>query len=429
MVIKVIRLRVRVGHLPRYLDLQRRWNEVMAQQPGFMWAHVGLDAADEQTVLIVVGFRTQDALDRFMAGPHDEVMRETEIDDCYDEIAVTISRVVQPEPSGVPITVDEPRASVAQSLIALGQSFRVTAVLRHAVEAGLFDAIARNGGNLGAVGDALGADEEYVHRVLAVLASCNLVEWGADGVRLSELAEVYLRWDSDHNICDLILHDASPRLFDRWGAPDERMRSRHAKPSDVVFADAMTAIARSGQADAFEAGVRRAGVLAVGDRVLDVGGGLGDYARRLAAIEPSIRATVLDLPHVIDLAVARGLADGTIDFVAGDYRAGLPEGPFDVLLLSNILRGETPPAADELLARVHHALRPGGRVAVQDLLTVDEFGSAPPAAALFGLHLPDACNPSLVDAVGLLRDHGFTDVETTMLDVYVASNVLIVGHR
>ncbi len=107
------------------------------------------------------------------------------------------------------------------------------------------------------------------------------------------------------------------------------------------------------------------------DRVLDVGGGLGGPARLLAQ-EYGCRVTVLDLTEAYCrvgalLTEQAHLAD-LVDFQQGDA-LDLPfnDGAFDVVWTqhSSMNIGDK----QRLYAEIHRVLRPGGRLALQEVAT------------------------------------------------------------
>ena len=102
-----------------------------------------------------------------------------------------------------------------------------------------------------------------------------------------------------------------------------------------------------------------------GGRLLDVGGAPGTYARAFAAAGWEV--TVLDLPGPLDVA-GEGLRAAGVRVVAGDAAAALPDGPWDAVYLGNLVHLFDPDAAGALVARAEAALRPGGLLAVQEVL-------------------------------------------------------------
>ncbi|HSJ73740.1 MAG TPA: methyltransferase [Miltoncostaeaceae bacterium] len=114
-----------------------------------------------------------------------------------------------------------------------------------------------------------------------------------------------------------------------------------------------------------------------GARLLDVGGAPGAYARALAAAGWEV--TVLDLPAALAVAGA-ALEHAGIRTVAGDATEALPEGPWDALYLGNLAHLFGPEEAGALIGRAGATLRPGGLLAVQEVL-----GDVSPQGPAFGV--------------------------------------------
>lgn len=107
--------------------------------------------------------------------------------------------------------------------------------------------------------------------------------------------------------------------------------------------------------------------LAPGKRVLDVGGGLGTYARLLS--EAGSHATLVDYPLVAGWASEELEATG-VEVVGVDLfehpSCGVPPGSMDAALVSHVIHDLTEERAVELLRRVRSAIAPGGHVVVND---------------------------------------------------------------
>lgn len=110
--------------------------------------------------------------------------------------------------------------------------------------------------------------------------------------------------------------------------------------------------------------------LATGQRVLDVGGGLGGPARTLAAIH-GCHVTVLDLTAEFcrtgaQLTAWTGLAD-RVTFVNGDALAlPFPDGCFDLVLTQHSTMNI--PDKERLFRELHRILRSGGRLALHEIV-------------------------------------------------------------
>ena len=148
---------------------------------------------------------------------------------------------------------------------------------------------------------------------------------------------------------------------------------------------------------------------------LDVGGGPGLMSRAFAA--RGLEATLLDTPEVIEhVRDVYGLAsvDG-LETVAGDFNEALPEGPFDIVLLSNVLHIYGPERIRALFARVAAVTRPGGVVAIQEFLR-----GRSGRAGRFGIRmllLTDEGNAySEAELAGWLRAAGFAEARVDDVD-------------
>lgn len=126
--------------------------------------------------------------------------------------------------------------------------------------------------------------------------------------------------------------------------------------------------------------------------VLDVGGGLGQYARALCAAAPALRAVVLDRPEVAAMGreeVAGTALEDRLTFVGGDYHEDDHWGDgYDLVLLANVLHQETATRAAEMVRRATRALAPGGRVAIVDF-RIDDRRREHLLGTLFAINMRD----------------------------------------
>jgi SAM-dependent methyltransferase len=154
----------------------------------------------------------------------------------------------------------------------------------------------------------------------------------------------------------------------RGGPPagfDEASIAAGEYPSLVGFLRALDG------APARRAAVPLAAGLPADGRVLEVGAGSAAWSLALVAQQPSCQVTAFDLPPVLDVT-RRSVEDaGRIDrywFLAGDVFLDELGGPYDLALVANVVHLFGEARAVELLTRVAAALRPGGRLAVIDVM-------------------------------------------------------------
>ncbi|WP_418314384.1 methyltransferase [Roseovarius nanhaiticus] len=109
--------------------------------------------------------------------------------------------------------------------------------------------------------------------------------------------------------------------------------------------------------------------------LMDIGGGSGAFLRAACDAAPDLRGLVFDLPEVVGAA---GADPGPrIRAAAGSFTSDpLPEGA-DAISLIRVLYDHSDQTVAQLLAKVHAALPPGGRLIISEPMT----GGARPSVA------------------------------------------------
>lgn len=190
-----------------------------------------------------------------------------------------------------------------------------------------------------------------------------------------------------------------------WGGPAGGYWAAHADRYDAGVA---------GYADAFAAGA----AVAPGERVLDVGCGAGTTTRDAArAAGPGGHAHGVDLsPRLVGLARERAAGAANVTFAVADAQVDdLGDAAADVVISRHGVMFVDDPAA--LLANLHRALRPGGRLALLVWQQLERQEWLRSFLDALGAPHPPADRPSPVafgdpDRVHrLLAGTGFTGVE------------------
>ncbi len=154
--------------------------------------------------------------------------------------------------------------------------------------------------------------------------------------------------------------------------------------------------------------------VSAGTSLLDVAGGSGVYAAALAAKNPGMAATVLEIPPVDGVArqalAARG-SDQRVKVLAGDMFAAIPGG-YDLHLFANVFHDWDLEAVRKLAANSFAGLRPGGTILVFDA-HLNEDKSGPLVVAEYAcllLHATEGRCYSTAEIGEVLQGAGFSGI-------------------
>lgn len=275
---------------------------------------------------------------------------------------------------------------------AIATGYREAQILMTANRLGLFSALAGGGRTAAQLARDLEVDRRGIRILCDALAAMDLLS--KDGATFGNTAVVdeYLLPDSPQSKVAMLRHSA--RLYERWCTLYDVVTTGHPVADDETdprlrkggqaFTRAMADVGRSSAAATVEAldltGARS---------LLDIGGGPGIYAIELARRWPGLRTAVLDRPEVLEVARenvhAAGL-DTRVDLLPGDAFTDDLGGPWDAILISNLVHIYSEAENRRLTDRCGAALAPGGRLIIKDFL-LDETRLAPPGGAIFAVNM------------------------------------------
>jgi len=430
-IVKLIRVWVKPGHMQGFLEAQAIWNRESRTLPGYLGEYVGRVEGDGDSLSVLIYWRSSADLAHFMARDHDRIAVQAGAEQHYERIEVQV--LAQSVASACAPAVCLPEAALEAAEIQLwSELYRATAVLRAAVRAALFDHLAGAPRSTGELARRLALRERPLARLLAALAAMELVELDEDRWRNTPLAARTLVSEAPAYQGDMILHNSRPDYIQGYfeleqhlgfdpEAPDTQRDSRR-------FIRAMGNTAAGGQAAVLTEQL----ALDRCRHLIDIGGAAGFYAIALCREHPELRATVLDIPSTEALAIeaiaAAGMSD-RVSFRPHDYRGGEFPGPFDVALLSNVLRGESEAMIGDILQRLSTDIDRGGRVVITDLFVDRPARHSGLRAALFGLHCLDGANWSLDRTAAAVEHAGFELERVERLRELVVMNGLVIGRR
>ena len=156
--------------------------------------------------------------------------------------------------------------------------------------------------------------------------------------------------------------------------------------------------------DVLQDEVARASAAAGGAaRILDLGTGTGETARRVLAFHPDASLIGIDENEQMLAAARSALPPERVELRAGRIEEPLPEGSFDLITSALCVHHLDGQGKAELFARVRDALVPGGLFVMGDVVVPED-----PAAASTPL-TPGYDRPSpLADQLGWLVDVGLS---------------------
>lgn len=315
-----------------------------------------------------------------------------------------------------------------------------TAALAAAVELRLFRHLAAGPAPAAAVAAAAGTSLRGTRMLLDALVALGLLDREGEGYRLTPAADCYLVEGRPDYLGDSlrILEDGGENPWDHLA---ECVRS--GRPWRAVDGDraASTFFPRlvAGLHVTYREPARRAAAFLLedlgrkGPRVLDVGAGSGVWGIALAEADPEARVTALDFPAMLDVTrdyVGRhGLLE-RFTWLPGDLReVELGRARFDIAVLGNIAHSAGEAATRDLLRRLHRALRPGGLVAIADMVP-DDDRRGPAFPMLFALNMLLRTEQGDVFTAAQYREWfaaaGFTETRTADIGSH---SPLVVGRR
>lgn len=306
-----------------------------------------------------------------------------------------------------------------------------TATVAAACDAGVFRALAEGAATAEEVAGRAGLDTRAVTILLPVLAEIGLIEREGDRFSLLEPTRRSLA-DPDADEFEggglpLWLHTlrgftrlpeplASGEPLERPDEDEDEARESLARFMAGMAASPRARVERIVDACLARLPSERRAPDGRPRTVLDLGGGPGHMTH--AFVERGLRGTLYDRPETIEyVGDAYGLTDvDGLELAGGDFMEDpLPEGPFDVVLISNVVHMYSPEQNRELLGKVAGVTAPGGVVGIADF-----FRGRSRRAVRFALVMllrTEGGNTYSEDEVGTwLAAAGFEAPETVQVD-------------
>jgi len=259
-----------------------------------------------------------------------------------------------------------------EKLLQIARGFMESRILLSAAELDLFTLLEAAPLSAEEIANKTGADLRALTALVDALAAMGLLAKTEAGYSCPPGVAHWLGGHSPKTILPMVHHMAG--LWPRWsrltaivkGYPPakEKLDLTRNAAELRAFIGAMHSIGTpmaARIAAAVDAGTARA--------LLDVGGGSGTYTIAFLRAVPEMRATLFDLPPVIEMARERlgekGML-GRTTLVAGNFHHDDFPGGHDLALISAIIHSNSPEENLNLYRRVFRALKAGGRILVRD---------------------------------------------------------------
>ena len=302
-----------------------------------------------------------------------------------------------------------PPAVDQEQLLYLYEAWAASAVLGASLELGVLDRLDQGPVDAASLTRECGIRAESAPALLSALTSLGLAEPDHRGAYVGRAGD--LRWFLE--------------LLRRWDSFTEGLRHRPDPPpgtplgADDTFCRTVGPLATLCSPAIGPATQALAGT---GSRILDLGAGAVPWTLALAALDPSVSVTAVEVPTVLPVtrqAVAAAGREEQFDLVEHDmFTLNLKEGTFDLVILGNVCHLFDDMANRALLSRVARWVTPGGTVAVIDFLP-NERRDGPRALTLYSVELaqrkPAGQLYPFSSYAGWLREAGFERIERVEL--------------
>jgi SAM-dependent methyltransferase len=293
-------------------------------------------------------------------------------------------------------------------------------VLLTAVKLDIFGVLAGGGRTAAEVTRRLGADPKATGLLMNALVSIGLLRKEGERYTNAPEAQEYLVKDSPTYAGHLLLlQDAE---WENWGKLESVVRTGCSPVKDHLFRTDPK-LAENVLMVLHRVALQHAPTLAKqidlssSRTLLDLGGGAGTHAMAFCLAYPNLAATVFDLPETLpttERLIKEAGLEGRIRLLPGDFNRDAVGGPYDAVLMSDILHYQGAEANAALVRKVHGALAPGGRLVIKDRF-LDESGTSPAWTAVFAVHIlvnteKGRCY-TMAEAIQWLKDAGFASID------------------
>lgn len=279
-----------------------------------------------------------------------------------------------------------------EDILRLARNFMESRILLSGAELNLFTLLSQAPLTAREVARRTGSDLRSLTILLDALAAMGLLTKQDNVYGCASSHIPFLSEDQPGSVLPMILHAA--HLWLRWscltnvvkGENDSARKTIPFRTTDEIraFIGAMHVVAEP-QAEAIVTAVHPGSAKAL----LDVGGASGTYTIAFLRMVPDMRATLFDMPEVVEMARGRLSTAGMLDrvtLVSGDfYQDEFPPG-HDLAFVSAIIHQNSPAQNMDLYHKIFRSLDRGGRIIIRDHV-MDPNRIHPKDGAIFAVNM------------------------------------------
>ena len=319
----------------------------------------------------------------------------------------------QKEQQGAPLS--------PEPILQMAFSFAPERVLNATLVLDVYSHMARGHKTATAIAQAAEASERGMKMLLDAAAVFGLVNKQGDEYELTPTSQTFLVRESPAYIGAMM---EDPTLWKAWGNLAECVKRgeggwqlQEQKDAEEFFPTLIKSLHVLGSMPA-QSMVQQLN-LASGAHILDVACGSAAWSIPFAEADPRAHLTLQDFPGVLEHTkgyLARHNVIERCDFLPGNLReVDFGEAKFDAAILGNIVHSEGVESSQNLFAKLHRALKPGGKIVIMDMIPNEER-TGPPFAIIFALNMlavtKEGGTYTLGEYTTWLQGAGFTNVGT-----------------
>lgn len=307
-----------------------------------------------------------------------------------------------------------------ERLLSLGTSFQAFQIIFESVRLGLFDVLREPAVSDKKIAEKTGMSTGALSRLLRTLSEMGLLLRQTHGYSTTAFTKQYLCKNSSHYIGDFFIHRET--LMEPWaGLKFSLTHNKMVAPHKNRIADYPRQLKKFMSAMDSLGRIKCSYIQQTLDfskftHMLDLGGGIGTYAVSFTRHTPQLHATVFDLENVIRHArfyIQQHKLQKRINLVAGQcLEDPLPDGPFDLVFISNLLHMYTIYDCKKIIKKAAGVLKKNGTLVVHDYI----FGCGDSVAvSLFDMTMlvgtPQGRCYGKKDIIAWLRSAGITKIK------------------